>query len=321
MAEIQALLTHKIVLWVGFNILILILLAIDLGLVHRKDHTISIKEGFIWSVIWILVALAFNYVVYLWKGSEVGFQFLTGYLIERVLSMDNIFVFFVILAYFKVPTQYQYRVLYWGILGALIFRGLFIALGVVLVAKFHWILYVFAIFLILTAIKLVVGKEKDIEPEKNPILKLVRRFLPITPNYEGKHFLIKRNKKILGTPLLVVLIVVETTDVMFALDSLPAIFAITLDPFIIYTSNVFAILGLRALYFAIAGLIQIFYYLKYALSAILGFVGIKMLIADIFKIPSSIALLVIVGMFMIAIIASILFPNPDKDKPKPADAV
>jgi tellurite resistance protein TerC len=237
---------------------------------------------------------------------------MTGYLIERALSIDNIFVFLVIFAYFKVAAQYQYRVLFWGILGALILRGFFIAVGTLLIVKFHWILLVFGIFLIITAIKLAFGKDKEMEPEKNPLLKIVRRFLPITANYEGNRFFLKRNKRLWGTPLFVVLIAVETTDLVFAMDSIPAIFAITVDPFIVYTSNVFAILGLRALYFAVAGLMQVFYYLKYALSAILAFVGVKMLIADFYKIPSAMALIIIAAMLLAAILASILFPRKGK---------
>ena len=311
---LQGILGNKILLWGGFNLLVIVLLAIDLGVFHRKDHAISVKEGLVWSVIWIVVALLFNLLVYFWKGPEVALQFLTGYLIERALSIDNIFVFLVIFAYFKVASQYQYRVLFWGILGALILRGFFIAVGTLLIVKFHWILLVFGIFLIITAIKLAFGKDKEMEPEKNPLLKIVRRFLPITNNYEGNHFFIKKNKRLWGTPLFVVLIVVETTDLVFALDSIPAIFAITVDPFIVYTSNVFAILGLRALYFAVAGLMEIFYYLKYALSAILAFVGFKMLIADFFKISSVAALIVIAAMLLIAILASILFPRKEKIK-------
>lgn len=314
MAEIETILSYKVFLWIGFNILILILLALDLGVFHRKDHAISVKEGFVWSIIWIAVAFAFNFVVYLWKGPEVGLQFMTGYLIERALSIDNIFVFLVVFTYFKVSTKYQYRVLFWGILGALILRGIFIGVGTLLIAKFHWILYVFGVFLIITAIKLAIGKEKEIEPEKNPVLRIVRKFLPITPRYEGHNFLVKRNGKIWGTPLLIVLIVVETTDLVFALDSIPAIFAITLDPFIVYSSNVFAILGLRALYFAIAGLMEIFYYLKYALSAILGFVGLKMLVANFIKISSGAALLVIGGILVAAILISIIFPHHEAVK-------
>ncbi|SYZ74524.1 conserved membrane hypothetical protein [Candidatus Zixiibacteriota bacterium] len=314
MAEIETILSYKIFLWIGFNILILILLALDLGVFHRKDHTISVKEGFVWSIIWIIVAFAFNFVVYLWKGHEVGLQFMTGYLIERALSIDNIFVFLVIFTYFKVSSKYQYRVLFWGILGALILRGLFIGVGTLLISEFHWILYIFGALLIITAIRLAIGKEREIEPEKNPLLKIVRKFLPITPGYEGHSFLVKKDGKIWGTPLLIVLIVVETTDLVFALDSIPAIFAITLDPFIVYSSNVFAILGLRALYFAIAGLMEIFYYLKYALSAILGFVGLKMLVSHYVKISSAVALSVIGGILLLAIIISIIFPHHDKTK-------
>ncbi len=304
---LATIISSKIILWVGFNILILILLAIDLGVFHRKDHVITVREGLIWSGIWIVVALAFNFAVYLWKGHDSGLQFLTGYLIERALSIDNIFVFLVIFTYFQVPGRYQYRVLFWGILGALVLRGLFIGIGTILIAKFHWILYVFGAFLIITAIKLSVGKEKEIQPEKNPLLKLVRRFLPITENYEKGHFLVRRKGRTYGTPLLIVLLVVESTDLVFALDSIPAIFAITLDPFIVYTSNVFAILGLRALYFAIAGLMQLFYYLKYALSAILAFVGFKMLFADIINISSALALIIIAAIFVLAIVLSLIF--------------
>jgi tellurite resistance protein TerC len=309
---IQGILANKILLWGGFNLLVIVLLAIDLGIFHRKDHAISVKEGLVWSAIWIAVALVFNLLVYFWKGPEVALQFMTGYLIERALSIDNIFVFLVIFAYFKVAAQYQYRVLFWGILGALILRGFFIAVGTLLIVKFHWILLVFGIFLIITAIKLAFGKDKEMEPEKNPLLKIVRRFLPITANYEGNRFFLKRNKRLWGTPLFVVLIAVETTDLVFAMDSIPAIFAITVDPFIVYTSNVFAILGLRALYFAVAGLMQVFYYLKYALSAILAFVGVKMLIADFYKIPSAMALIIIAAMLLTAILASILFPRKGK---------
>jgi len=309
MSELTPFLSHKIFLWVGFNILVLIMLAVDLGIFHRKDHKISMKESLIWSVVWIIVALAFNIGLYFWKGSEIGLQFLTGYLIERSLSIDNIFVFLLIFSYFKVASHYQYKVLFWGIIGALILRGLFIGLGTLLIAKFHWILYIFGAFLVFTGIRMAFGKDKELEPEKNPVLKFVRRFFPISKSYEGGKFFFRRDGRLFGTPLFVVLVVVETTDLVFALDSIPAIFAITLDAFIVYTSNVFAILGLRALYFALAGLMQIFYYLKYALGAILGFVGVKMLIADFVEIPSAVALLVVAGLFALAIIASILFPK------------
>ncbi|MBU1319699.1 MAG: TerC family protein [candidate division Zixibacteria bacterium] len=303
------LLANKYFLWIGFNILVLLMLAIDLGFFHRKDHEISIKEALLWSVIWIVVALVFNVGVYFWRGTEVSLQFFTGYVIERTLSIDNIFVFLLIFTYFQVPTKYQYKVLIWGILGALIFRGLFIAVGTILIAKFHWLIYVFGAFLVFTGIRMGFGGDTKVEPERNPILRLVRKLLPITAKYEGGKFFVRRNKRTLGTPLLVVLVVIETTDIVFAVDSIPAIFAITLDPFIVYTSNVFAILGLRALYFAMAGLMKLFYYLRYALAAILSLVGIKMLLSTIYPIPNSIALGTVALLLAASIILSLIFPK------------
>ncbi|MFH1891355.1 MAG: TerC family protein [Candidatus Zixiibacteriota bacterium] len=303
------LLANKYFLWIGFNILVLLMLAIDLGFFHRKDHEISIKEALLWSVIWIVVALVFNVGVYFWRGTEVSLQFFTGYVIERTLSIDNIFVFLLIFTYFQVPTKYQYKVLIWGILGALIFRGLFIAVGTILIAKFHWLIYVFGAFLVFTGIRMGFGGDTKVEPERNPILRLVRKLLPITAKYEGGKFFVRRNKRTLGTPLLVVLVVIETTDIVFAVDSIPAIFAITLDPFIVYTSNVFAILGLRALYFAMAGLMKLFYYLRYALAAILALVGIKMLLSTIYPIPNSIALGTVALLLAASIILSLIFPK------------
>jgi len=317
--DFAALLQNEIVLWVGFNILVLIMLAIDLGLFHGDDHEISVKEGLVWSLIWIIVALLFNLVVYYWKGTNVAIEFLTGYTIERSLSIDNIFVFLMLFNYFKVPAKYQYKVLIWGILGALILRGIFILGGTFLISKFDWILYFFGAFLVITGIKMGFGKDKEIEPEKNPVLRLLRKFLPITSSYRGGKFFVKESGKFLGTPLFVVLVVVESTDVVFAVDSIPAIFAITLDPFIVYTSNVFAILGLRALYFAMAGLMKLFYYLKYALGIILAFVGVKMLIHDIYHMPNSIALGVIGAIFALSIILSIYMPPKKKDLPEAPD--
>lgn len=315
----ESLLTSKITLWVGFNLLVLFMLAIDLGFIHRGLKEITVKEGIIWSVIWIAVALAFNVGVYFWRGSETAVQFFTGYVIERSLSIDNIFVFLLIFTYFRVPNQFQYKVLIWGILGALVLRGVFILAGTFLIAKFHWILYLFGAFLVITGIKMGFGKDKEIEPQKNPILKLLRKFLPISESYDDKgRFLIKSGGKLLGTPLLVVLVVIESTDVVFAVDSIPAIFAITLDPFIVYTSNVFAILGLRALYFAIAGLMQLFHYLKYALGIILAFVGVKMLISGIYHIPTALALGVIFGIFVLSIVLSIVFPKKNGGAEQPA---
>ncbi len=307
-------LTHKYVLWGGFNLLVLALLALDLGVFHRKDHKITVKEGLLWSIIWILVALAFNAVVYFWRGQQIALQFFTGYLIERSLSIDNIFVFLLIFTYFRVPDEYQYKVLFWGILGALIMRGLFIGIGVALISLFHWVIYIFGAFLIITGIRMGLTKDKHIEPEKNPILKLVRKFLPISKNYVAGHFFTQIRGGLYATPLFVVLIVIETTDVVFAVDSIPAIFGITLDPFVVYSSNVFAILGLRAMYFAIAGLMDMFHYLKYGLSAILTFVGIKMLISGLYEMPDLLALGIIAALMSISILLSVFFPQKSKSE-------
>jgi len=301
--------SDKIVIWAGFNILVLIMLAIDLGIFHRKDHRISVKEGIVWSIIWVIVALIFNVGYYFWQGHEKALQFFTGYLIERSLSIDNIFVFLMLFTFFAVPQKYQYKVLFWGILGALIMRGLFIGVGALLIAKFHWIIYIFGAFLIYTGFKMGVAGDQEVKPEKNPIIRFVRKFMRITPDYRNGHFFVRENGKLFGTPLFVVLVAVETTDVIFAFDSIPAIFAITLDPFIVYTSNVFAILGLRALYFAIAGLMDIFYYLKYGLSAILIFVGVKMLISGYYKLPDWVALTVVGGLLLVSILWSVFFPK------------
>lgn len=300
--------SQQIWLWIGFNIFVIAMLMIDLGIFHRKAHAIKVKEALIWSSVWISLALAFNLGIYFWRGSHTAMEFLTGYLIEKSLSMDNVFVFIVIFTYFKINPAYQHRVLFWGILGALIMRAIFIFTGVTLIQKFHWVVYVFGTFLIFTGIRMCFGKEKEIHPEKNPILKLFSRIFPVDNSYEGSSFFIRKNGQRFATPLFVVLLVVETTDVIFAIDSIPAILAITTDPFIVYTSNVFAILGLRALYFALAGIMKMFYYLHYGLSAILVFVGIKMLTAHIYKIPVSIALGVVATILVISVISSVIFP-------------
>jgi tellurite resistance protein TerC len=301
--------SDQVLLWVVFNIFVLGMLALDLGVFHRKAHTIKIKEALAWSGVWIFLALLFNLGIYFWRGQESALEFLTGYLIEKSLSVDNIFVFLLIFSYFHVPPLYQHKVLFWGILGALIMRAIFIAAGVTLIQKFHWIIYLFGALLIVTGIKLALEKEKEIHPERNPALRLFRRLMPVTEEYEKARFFVKRNGRYLATPLFVVLLVVETTDVIFAVDSIPAILAITLDPFIVYTSNVFAILGLRALYFALAGMMELFHYLHYGLSAILTFVGIKMLLTYIYKIPISVALGVIAGILIVSIVSSVMFPK------------
>lgn len=319
--------SNQVLLWIIFNILVFGMLALDLRVFHRKAHVIKIKEALLWSGVWIALALLFNLGVYFWRGPEKALEFLAGYLTEKSLSVDNIFVFLLIFSYFHVPSLYQHKVLFWGILGALIMRAIFIATGVILIQKFHWIIYIFGAFLILTGIKMVSQKDKKIQPERNPVLRLFRRFMTITQDYEEGKFFVKRSTRYLATPLFVVLLVVETTDVIFAVDSIPAVFAITLDPFIVYTSNVFAILGLRALYFALAGLMQLFHYLHYGLSAILVFLGVKMLIADIYKIPVGISLGVIASILFLSVIASVLRPckpeslpasaEPMVEKPKP----
>ncbi|MCK4656718.1 MAG: TerC family protein [candidate division Zixibacteria bacterium] len=313
MPDIASLLSNKYILWVGFNLLVMLMLAIDLGLIHKSLKEITVKEAFVWSGIWIVVALVFNVGIYYWRGSEVAVQFFTGYVIERSLSIDNIFVFLLIFTYFQVPGRFQYKVLIWGILGALVLRGVFILLGTLLIAKFHWIIYLFGAFLVITGIKMGFGKDKKIDPEKNPMLRLFRKFLPITSGYDDGKFFLRKNGKLFGSPLLVVLIVIESTDIVFAVDSIPAIFAITLDPFIVYTSNVFAILGLRALYFAMAGMMKLFYYLKYALGMILAFVGVKMLVSGFLEIPTPIALGAIGGIFAVSIVMSLLIPHKGEE--------
>jgi tellurite resistance protein TerC len=296
---------NEVLLWVVFNIFVLALLALDLGVFHRKIHVIRIKEALGWSVAWILLSLLFNMGIYFWRGSETALEFLTGYLIEKSLSVDNIFVFALIFSYFRIPFLYQHKVLFWGIVGALILRAVFIATGITLMQKFHWVIYLFGGFLIMTGLRMGLQKHKEIHPEKNPVLRLFRRFAPVTDDIEEGRFFVKRGGHHVATPLFITVLVVETTDLIFAVDSIPAILAITSDPFIVYTSNVFAILGLRALYFAIAGMIQRFQYLHYGLSAILVFVGIKMLLGSVYKIPVGFALGIIATILLFSVIASI----------------
>lgn len=293
---------EQLYIWIGFNLFVLVMLALDLGVFHRKAHEVSMKEALTWSGVWVGLALIFNVIVYLWRGPEVGLQFLTGYLIEKSLSVDNIFVFVLLFSYFSVPSKYQHKVLFWGILGALIMRAIFIAAGATLIAKFHWIIYIFGAFLVFTGIRMAMNHGTKVDPEKNPVVKLFKKLFPVTNEYHGSKFWIREAGKWVATPLFVVLILVEVTDLIFAVDSIPAILAITSDPFIVYTSNVFAILGLRSLYFALAGLMHLFKYLHYGLAAILVFVGTKMLITDLFKIPIGISL----GVILLILVASIV---------------
>jgi tellurite resistance protein TerC len=298
--------TSSIGLWVGFNLFVLAMLALDLGVFHRKAHEVSVREASIWSAVWVGLALVFNLGVWHFLGPQKGVEFLTGYLIEKSLSVDNIFVFALIFGYFAVPREYQHRVLFWGILGALVMRAIFIAAGAALIANFHWILYVFGAFLIVTGLKMAIVPAQGLEPEKNPVVKLVRRLMPVTDRYHGQKFFARENGVLAATPLFLVLALVETTDLIFAVDSIPAIFAVTSDPFIVYTSNVFAILGLRSLYFLLAGVMSKFEYLKLGLAAILVFVGTKMAIVDVYKIPSPVSLGVVAAILAVAILASLV---------------
>jgi tellurite resistance protein TerC len=299
-------------MWVAFNAFVLAMLAVDLGVLHRHAHEVKLKEALAWSGVWIALALLFALGMYYWFGPQAALEFLTGYIIEKSLSVDNIFVFVLIFSYFRVPALYQHKVLFWGILGALVMRAIFIFAGIALLQRLHWIIYIFGALLIFTGIKMVTEKDKEIHPDKNPVLRLFRRLVPVTENYHADHFFVKQAGHYAATPLFVVLLVVETTDVIFAVDSIPAILGITVNPFIVYTSNVFAILGLRALYFALAGVMQLFHYLHYGLSAILVFVGVKMLLADVYKLPVAVALGVIAGILLIAVIASLMRP-PQRD--------
>jgi len=305
---------NEYMLWVGFNIFVLAMLALDLGVFHRNAHVVKMKEALIWSAVWIALALLFNVGVYFWRGAETALEFFTGYLIEKSLSVDNIFVFILIFSYFSVPAQYQHRVLFWGILGALFMRAILIAVGATLIATFHWIVYLFGGFLIITGIKMAMQKNTGIHPEKNPLVRLFKRFMPVTNTYHGGKFFISENGRRVATPLFIVLLMVEFTDLVFAVDSIPAIFAITKDPFIVYTSNVFAILGLRSLYFALAGVMNRFHYLKLGLALVLVFVGAKMMLVDVYKIPIAISLSVVAGILLISVLASLIWPPQSKDR-------
>ncbi len=296
----------SIYVWGGFILFVVVMLALDLGVFHKKAHEIKIKEAVLWSVFWITLALIFNFGIYIWDGHEQGLFFLTGYVIEKSLSVDNLFVFLLIFTYFGVPKKYQHEVLFWGVLGAIIMRAIFIFAGIALIERFYFMIYIFGAFLIFTGIKMAFEKDKKIEPEKNIVIRLFRKFFPVTKEYREGKFFVKENGKVYATPLFVVLLVVETSDLIFAVDSIPAILAITRDSFIVFTSNIFAILGLRALYFALAQVVDKFYYLQMALSVILTYVGVKMVIVDFYKIQTTTSLLVILSVLTVSIVASII---------------
>jgi len=308
--------TDTIWLWVGFNVFVLAMLALDLGVFHRKAHVVTLKESLTWTVVWIALALIFNAGVWHYYGSQKALEFFTGYVIEKSLSVDNVFVFALLFSYFAVPQLYQHKVLFWGILGALVMRAIMIALGAALITKFAWIIYVFGGFLILTGIKMIVKREEEIHPENNPVVKWFKRLMPVTKDYRGDKFFIRENGVLMATPLFVVLLLVEFSDLIFAVDSIPAIFAVTKDPFIVYTSNVFAILGLRSLYFALAGVMDKFHYLKIGLGVVLTFVGVKMILAHTaWKIDTLVSLAIIVLILATSVIWSLVKPKKPTVKP------
>lgn len=310
----------SLLLWLGFSAFIVAMLALDLGVFSRRAHEVSFREAAIWSGVWIGLALLFNLGLYLWRGQEVALQFFTGYLVEKTLSVDNIFVFVLIFAALAVPSNVQRRLLSLGVIGALVMRAILIFAGAALIERFHWIVYLFGVFLIITGVRFFFQQEKEAEPEKNPVVRLARRFFPVTPGYEGERFVVRRNGRLYITPLLIALLAVESADLIFALDSIPAIFAITQDPFIVFTSNAFAILGLRALYFLLAGSITRLRYLKYGLAVALVFVGLKMTFSDVLHLPIALSLGVIIVILGAATIFS-LFSQAHKPADHVTDAV
>ncbi|HEX8297905.1 MAG TPA: TerC family protein [Rubricoccaceae bacterium] len=319
-------------LWSGFAVIVAVLLALDLGVFHRSAHAVTLREASIWTAVWVTVGCAFGLAIYLFWGdlvpasrytnSEAALAYFTGYLIEKALAVDNIFVFVLIFGYFSVPPAYQHRVLFWGILGAIAMRAALIFAGVALISAFHWVIYVFGAFLVLTGLKMLLVKEGGFEPERNPLVRLARRLVPITPTYEGERFFVRRpgpagQAVLMATPLMLVLLLIEFTDLVFAVDSIPAILAITQEPFLVLTSNVFAILGLRSMYFMLADIVPKFVYLKPALSAILVWVGAKMLLVDVYKIPTGISLGIVAAILTVAVAASVL-KNRRTAVPRPA---
>lgn len=302
-------------LWLGFVAFVLAMLAIDLGVFHRRSHAVGLKEAAVWSAVWIALAALFNLGVYAWAGPDQALQFTAGYLIEKALAVDNIFVFAVVFSAFAVPAAYQHRVLFWGVLGALALRAAFIFAGSVLLQRFDWTLYLFGALLALTGVKLLLKRNQPVQPQRNPMVRAVQRVLPVTSDFVGQRFLARLGGRTFATPLLLTLVALEVTDLVFAVDSIPAIFAVTMDPFIVFTSNVFAILGMRSLYFLLAGVIERFRHLKVGLALVLVFVGAKMLLQDAYKLPTVLSLAVIVGILAASMLASLVTRTeraPDK---------
>ncbi len=293
-------------LWIVFAGVIGIMLALDLGIFRRKVREVKMKEALIWSAVWIGLAFCFNAVIFFLRGPDTALKFLTGYLLEESLSVDNLFVFLLIFSYFRVEGAYQHRVLFWGILGAVVMRGLFIGAGITMIHRFHGIIYVFGAFLVWTGYKLVTGSERSVDPAKNPLIQGFRRIMPVTEGFEGGRFFTRKNGRIFATPLFIVLMMLETTDVIFAFDSIPAILAVTTDPFVVFTSNIFAILGLRSLYFALANMMQLFYYLSHGLALILILIGIKMLVSDFIHVSTVMTLGALAVILTISVAASLI---------------
>lgn len=301
--------------WILFNVFVLVMLTLDLGVFHRKSHVVTFREAISWTSVWVFLALCFNLVIYFWQGREPALQFLTGYLVEKALSVDNIFVFIMIFTYFSIPPQYQHKVLFWGIIGALIMRIVFIFAGVALINKFHFTIYIFGAILIYTGYKMFNHNKIKIEPDKNPLLRFFKKHTPVTDTLHGDRFFVTIEGKRFATPLFVVLLLIESTDLIFAVDSIPAILAITQDQFIVYTSNVFAILGLRSLYFALAGIVHRFWMLSYGLAVVLVFVGLKMMISDWYKIPIELSLVFIAAVITASIVLSLKMKQPSDRLP------
>lgn len=299
--------------WAGFLAFIAAMLALDLGVFHRKTRNIGLREALSWCVVWVSLALTFNLFVGLWHGREAGLEFLTGYVVELSLSVDNVFVFILLFSYFKVPQAYHHRVLFWGILGAIVMRAAFIASGIAIIGQFHWVIYIFGAFLVFTGIRMAIPREEEIHPERNFVIRLFRRLFPVSSAYDEARFLTRREGGLKATPLLIVLVAVETTDLVFAVDSIPAILAITQDAFIVFTSNIFAILGLRSFYFALSGIMQMFRFLSYGLAAVLTFIGTKMLLSSYYEIPIEYSLGLIAFMLGISVVLSLVLPKkPDR---------
>ncbi|MFZ5971946.1 MAG: TerC family protein [Bacteroidota bacterium] len=307
---------NQSVLWLAFNLFVLLMLALDLGVFHRKSEKVSVKSALAWTAFWVFLAFLFNVFVYFQMGEEKAYEFFTGYIIEKSLSVDNIFVIILIFSYFQVPAEYQHKVLFWGILGALVMRVIFIFAGVELIAHFHFLIYIFGGFLIFTGIRFLRQNDEPVDLNKNPFVNFLKKVFPVTPQFVGDRFFVRKEGRLWVTPLFLVVMVIEGTDLVFAVDSIPAVLAISDDPYIVYTSNVFAILGLRSLYFALAGIDKYFTYLKYGLAAILIFIGFKMCIADFFKIPIEISLAFIILTLSVAVLASLVIPASGEGKEK-----